>query len=53
MMRNHEAAIQKYRQHAATTQNEDVRRYATDMLPTLDKHLDDARKAQSELTQQR
>ncbi len=43
MISGHEKAIAEYKKEAADAQNADVKAYATQVLPTLQKHLDAAK----------
>jgi putative membrane protein len=49
MVMDHQKAINEFRHEAATAQNADVRDYAKDVLPTLEKHLKDAQDLQGKL----
>jgi putative membrane protein len=52
MVVDHEKAVDTFRHEAATAQNPDVRDYANKVLPTLEKHLKDARDLQGKLGKQ-
>jgi putative membrane protein len=43
MVAGHEKAIAQYKKAAADSQNPDVKAYAAQVLPTLEKHLDTAK----------
>ncbi len=49
MVKDHQKAVDEFRHVAATAQNADVRDYAKNTLPTLEKHLKDAQDLQSKL----
>jgi putative membrane protein len=49
MIKDHQKAVDTFRHVAATAQNADVRDYAKNVLPTLDKHLKDAQDLQRKL----
>jgi putative membrane protein len=49
MVTDHQKAINEFRREAASAQNADVRDYAKDVLPTLEKHLKDAQDLQGKL----
>jgi putative membrane protein len=49
MVTDHQKAVDEFRHVAATAQNADVRDYAKNTLPTLEKHLKDAQDLQSKL----
>lgn len=52
MVADHEKAVDTFRHEAATAQNPDVRDYAKNVLPTLEKHLKDAQELQGKLGKQ-
>ena len=49
MVKDHQKAVDEFRHVAATSQNPDVRDYAKNVLPTLEKHLKDAQELQAKL----
>jgi putative membrane protein len=49
MVKDHQKAVDEFRHAAATAQNAEVRDYAKNTLPTLEKHLKDAQDLQSKL----
>ena len=49
MVQGHQKAIDLFRHEAATGQNNDVRDYAKNTLPTLEKHLKNAQDLQSKM----
>jgi len=49
MVTDHQKAVDEFRHVAATAQNADVRDFAKNTLPTLEKHLKDAQDLQSKL----
>jgi putative membrane protein len=50
MASGHEKAIAKFREEANSGQNDDVRKYAKNLLPSLEKHLDKAHSLQQVLS---
>ena len=52
MVADHQKAVDAFRHEAATAQNPDVRDYANKVLPTLEKHLKEARDLQGKLGKQ-
>jgi putative membrane protein len=42
MIKDHEQAVNMFKHEASTAQDNDVRKYASDWLPTLEKHLQKA-----------
>jgi putative membrane protein len=42
MIQDHEKAVNTFKQEASAAQDNDVRKYASDLLPTLEKHLQKA-----------
>ena len=53
MIEDHKKAIEMFRQEADSGQNKDVRDYAKDVLPTLEKHLKDAENIQGQMNTKR
>jgi len=53
MIEGHQKAIEMFRHAADSAQNTDVRDYAKDMLPTLEKHLKDAENLQGQMNTKR
>jgi putative membrane protein len=53
MIEDHKKAIELFRQAANSAQNEDVRDYAKDTLPMLEKHLKDAENLQGQMNTKR
>jgi putative membrane protein len=51
MVQDHEKAVEAFRNEQNTAQNADVKEYASDLLPTLEKHLQNARDLQGKLHQ--
>jgi putative membrane protein len=49
MVSDHQKAIEMFRDHANIAQSPDVRKYAEDLIPKLEMHLDKAQKLQSKL----
>ena len=49
MIQGHEQAIQKFEMEAKSGQDPDVKDYASDVVPVLQKHLDKARELQRHL----
>jgi putative membrane protein len=49
MVENHQKAVDTYQREQNSAQNSDVRDYAKNMLPTLQKHLKEAQDLQSKL----
>jgi putative membrane protein len=49
MVQDHQKAINTFRQKAETAENTDVRDYAKNMLPALERHLQDAQDLQKEI----
>jgi putative membrane protein len=49
MVEGHQKAVEMFKEEANTAQNKDVRDYAKDTLPTLEKHLRDAKNLQLKL----
>jgi putative membrane protein len=50
MASGHEKAIAKFKEEANSGQNDDVQKYAKNMLPSLEKHLDKAHSLQQMLS---
>jgi len=50
MITGHEGAIKEYNRYIQDGQNAALKSYATDALPVLQKHLDDAKKLETEHT---
>jgi len=50
MISGHEQAITEYKHEAADGQNADIKQYATNALPVLQKHLDGAKNLEKEHT---
>jgi putative membrane protein len=49
MVQDHQKAVGAFRQEVDIAQNADVRDYAKNMLPMLERHLKDARDLQNEI----
>ena len=49
MVENHEKALAMFREQDSIARNPDVKKYAEDMLPKLEHHLEEAHKLQSRL----
>jgi putative membrane protein len=49
MIDTHQKALELHRQQATNAKNEDVRNYAEDATPVIEKHLNRARELQGEL----
>jgi putative membrane protein len=49
MVADHQKALEMFRDHANIAQSPDVRKYAEDLIPKLEMHLEKAQKLQSKL----
>lgn len=49
MVEDHQKALQKYQDQAASSTNDDIRNYASSVVPVLQKHLDQAGELESKL----
>jgi len=53
MVQDHQKAVSNFQREESAAQNPDVRNYAKDVRPTLEKHLKDAQDIQSKLATKR
>jgi putative membrane protein len=50
MVDDHQKAVAKFKEEETAAQNEDVRKYAKDVEPVLEKHLQKAQELQNKLS---
>ncbi|HLH30225.1 MAG TPA: DUF4142 domain-containing protein, partial [Terriglobia bacterium] len=49
MVADHQKAVAQFRDHIGIVQDSDVKKYAEDLLPKLEMHLEKAQRLQSQL----